>query len=148
MITQESEKTNTLIMQKRAASCHTKKQLHTPQGSFPSIYIRSVGHASSVPLYCRQRLRLKRTVIGYTSCAFLLLSLSPPVTIPPDNTWHARGTVLCASYPLHLFGIQDVQDPRFCACVRFFLYRDFVGHLGLLPRRFLWSGVRGCCCVL
>ena len=116
-----------------------------PQGSFPSIYIRSVGHASSVPLHCRRRLRLKRTVTGYTTCAFLLLSLSPPVTIPPDNTWHARGTVLCASYPLHLFGVQDVQDPWFYACVWSFLYRNFVSQLGLLPTRFLWSGVRGCC---
>ena len=46
------------------------QKLHTPEGSFPTIYIRGVGHASSVPLYRKRRLRFKRTVLGYTSLRF------------------------------------------------------------------------------
>ena len=86
--------------------------------------------------------RYKRCLVY---AVFPIMGLS--VTIPPDNTWHACGTAPGASYPLHLFGIQDVEDSRFRACVLPYLWRSFVGgvvdRLLLLPSWGRWDGVRG-----
>ena len=79
-------------------------------------------------------------------CAVFLL-MGPSVTIPPDNTWHARGTAPGASYPLRLFGLQDVEDSRFRAYVLPDLWRNFVGgivaRLLLLPMWVCRGGIRG-----
>ena len=77
----------------------------------------------------------------------VFLIMGPSVTIPPDNTWHACGTAPGASYPLRLFGIQNVEDSWFRACVVTYLWRSFVGgivgRLLLLPMWDCWGEVRG-----
>ena len=76
----------------------------------------------------------------------VFLIMGPSVTIPPDNTWHACGTALDVSYPLRLFGIQDVEDSWFRACVLSYLWRSFVGGIVgrfLLLAMWLCGPVRG-----
>ena len=77
--------------------------------------------------------------------SFLLMG--PPFTIPPDNTWHARGTAPGASYPLRLFGLQDVEDSRLRARVLADLRRSCVGGIAdgswLLPMGPCRGGLRG-----
>ena len=85
----------------------------------------------------------------YQKCLFygVFPIMGPSVTIPPDNTWHACGTVPDVSYPLRLFGIQNVEDARLRACVLSYLWHSFVGgvvdRLLLRPTWGCWSGVRG-----
>ena len=71
--------------------------------------------------------------------------MGPSVTIPADNTWHACGTALGASYPLRLFGIQNVEDARLRVYLLAYFWRSFFGgvvaRLLLLPSWGSWDGV-------
>mgnify|MGYP000553619704 CR=1 FL=1 len=114
----------------------TPTKLHTPplEGFCSLNTENTLGHASCVPLQCYA---WSRSLHAVTKCLLyvVLLLMGPSVTIPPDNTWHACGTVPDVSYPLRLFGIQNVEDARLRACVLSYLWRSFVG--GIVDRLLL-----------